>query len=135
MAAVTGVGFLIKVNTGTTASPVYTTVAGQRSATLDLSVDEADTTSKTSSGWHEGLPTIRSWSIDGDGLILETDTGMVLLETCYMNNTQVYVQVYTPAAHTYTGLATLTDFSYDASYDSEATVSYTLTGSGALTKV
>lgn len=134
MAATTGVDFLIKVNTGTTQSPVWTSVGGQRGATLSMTTAEADTTNKDSDGWHEGLPTIRSWSISGDGLIIETDTGFGELLDAYINNTQVSVQLATAGTKKYSGLATLTDFSYDAPYDGEATCSYTLTGSGALTK-
>jgi len=56
MAGVSGVTFLIQVNTGTETSPTWTAVGGQRGATLNRSVDEADVTSKDSLGWHEGLP-------------------------------------------------------------------------------
>lgn len=135
MPAVTGVDFLIKVNTGTEASPVWTAVAGQRNATLNLSMSEVDTTSKDSGGWHEGLASIRSWSIDFDSLLIEDDAGLAELENAFMNQEQVQVQLATPAGYTYTGKATLTDFSYDMPYEGEATASGTLTGTGALTKV
>ncbi len=134
MPAVTGISFLVYVNTGTDASPVWTVVAGQRGANLNMSLDEADTTSKDSSGWHEGLPTIRSWSIDFDALLIQGDAGLTALENMFMNKSQVKIQLQTPAASTYTGKATLTDFSYDAPHDGEATASGSLTGTGALTK-
>lgn len=135
MPAVSGVDFLVKVNTGTEGAPVWTAVAGQRGATLNMSTDEINVTSKDSGGWHEGLPAIRNWSIDFDALLIEDDAGLAALEDAFMNKTQVQVQVATPANHTYTGKATLTDFSYEAPYDGEATASGTLTGTGALTKV
>lgn len=134
MSAVTGVDFLIKVNTGTEGAPVWTVVAGQRDATLSMGTDEVDITSKDSGGWHEGIPSVRNWSIDFDALLIEGDAGLSALEDAYMSKTQVQVQLATPANNTYTGKATLTDFSYAAPYEGEATASGSLTGTGALTK-
>ena len=134
MPAVTGVDFLIQVNTGTEATPTWTTVAGQQNATLNREVDEADITSKDSDGWYEGLPTIRNWSIDFDGLIVEDDTGYKALEDAYMNNEILQVQIVTPVGNKYTGKAYLTDFPIEAPYDDAATYSGTLQGTGPLTK-
>lgn len=134
MAAVSGVDFLVKVNTGTEASPVWTTVGGQRNATLNLESDAIDITSKDSNGWHEELVGINNWSIEFDGLILENDTGYLELEEAYMNKSLVMVQLSTPAGKTYTGKARIT-LKIEGPYESEATLSGTLTGSGQLTKV
>jgi TP901-1 family phage major tail protein len=133
MPAVSGVDFLVKVNTGTEASPVWTTVGGQRNATLNLDSDAIDVTSKDSNGWHEEIVGISNWSIEFDGLILEDDAGYLELEEAYMNKTLVMVQLATPAGKTYTGKARIT-LSIEGPYDGEATVSGTLTGSGQLTK-
>ncbi|NSW92319.1 MAG: phage major tail protein, TP901-1 family [Firmicutes bacterium] len=134
MSAITGVDFIIKVNTGTVGAPVWTAVGGQRNATLNMATSEVDVTSKDSAGWHEGIPGIRSWSIEFDSLLLEGDAGLAALEAAYMNGEQVQVQMATPAGNTYDGIATLTDFSYEAPYEGEATATGTLNGSGALNK-
>lgn len=134
MPAVSGVSFLVKVNTGTEGAPVWTTVAGQRNATLNLESDAIDTTSKDSSGWHEEIVGINNWSIEFDGLIIEDDAGYLELEDAYMSKALVQVQLSTPAAHTYTGKARIT-LSLEGPYDGEATVSGTLTGTAALVKV
>ncbi|WP_434642762.1 phage major tail protein, TP901-1 family [Thermoanaerobacterium thermosaccharolyticum] len=134
MPAVTGVSFIIQVNTGAEETPVWTTVAGQQNATLNREVDEADVTSKDSGGWYEGLPTIRNWSIDFDGLIVENDGGYQALEDAFMNNEILQVQLVTPAGNKYTGKAYLTDFPIEAPYDDAATYSGTLQGTGPLTK-
>ena len=131
----TGVDFVIQVNTGTEATPSWTTVAGQRGATLNRSTDVVDTTSKDSNGWEENTPSIRHWSIDFDGLLVENDAAFVELENAYMNNEQVHVQMVTAAGNKFEGTATLTDFPIEAPHDGEATYSGTLQGSGALTKV
>jgi len=60
MASVSGVNFRFQVNTGTDVSPIYTSFAGGRGATLTMDVDEVDVTTKDSSQWHQGLPNIRS---------------------------------------------------------------------------
>ena len=133
MPKVSGIGFIIKVNTGTIASPVYTTVGGQRNATLSMGTDEIDVTDKASSNWHEGLPSIRNWSIEGDGLLVQDDSGLQELEDAFIGGEKIKVQLLTASGKTYTGDAILTDFSYEAPYDDAATASYTLTGSGALT--
>lgn len=134
MPAVTGVDFLIQVNTGTDTAPTWTTVAGQQNATLKRKADEADITSKDSDGWYEGLPTIKNWSIDFDGLLVEDDAGYQALEDAYLNDKILQVQLLTPAGNKYTGKAYLTDFPIDAPYDDAATYSGTLQGTGPLTK-
>lgn len=133
--AKTGVDFVIKVNTGTIAVPIWTLVAGQRGASLNRSTDEADITSKDSAGWHEGLPTTRTWGIDADGLVIEDDTGYVALEDAWRAGTQVQVELSTPAGNTEIGMATITDFPVDMPYDGETTYSISLAGSGALVRV
>lgn len=132
MPAIGGVTFLLEVNTGTDAVPVYTAAAGGRNATLNLSVDEIDITSKDSNNWHEGLPSIRSWSIDFDELFVENDNGLVVIQNMYFNNVQLKVRCKTPLLKTFSGKVTLTDFSLEGPYDGEMTVSGTLQGTGAL---
>ena len=133
MPAVTGVTCLIKVKTGTTGTEAdWVPVAGQRGATLNRGVDVADLTSKMSLGWHEGAPTIRNWSIDFDGLVIEDDEAYKLLEAAYMDGEILQVEVVTPAGNKYSGNAFLTDFPIDAPYDDAMTYTGTLQGTGPL---
>ena len=133
MPPVSGVAMLLRVeNPGSPGT--YRTLAGQRNAKLNRSTDEADATSKDSSGWHEGLPVIRNWSIEADALLIEGDAAYGDLETAWQNNTRLNVRVVMPNAQTYTGLATITDFPIEGPHDDLATIAVTLVGSGALTK-
>lgn len=134
MAGVTGVDFILAINTGTSGSPVYTDIGGQRNATLNLGLGTTDVTTKDSSNWEESLPTIRNWSIDFDALLLETDTGFLEVEDWYMNRTQLQVRFTTAASNTYTGNVTVTSVSMETPHDGEAVISGTLQGTGALTK-
>lgn len=135
MSGVSGVAFLVRVNTGTEGSPVWTVVGGQRNATLNRSNSPIDTGSKDTAGWPSLIPGEREWSIDFDGLIIEGNAGYALLENAFINNTRVQVQLATPTNVQYQGFAILTDFPIEAPYDAEATMTGTLQGASALTRV
>lgn len=134
----TGVKFLVYAQTGTdatTGAPILTRIAGQRGATLNRSVDTVDVTSKDSAGWRQYEYGIGDWSIDFDGLLVETDTAFKALEDALMNKTKLVVRFETEAGNKYEGTALLTDFPIEGPYDGEATYSGTLTGDGAPTKI
>lgn len=131
MPAKTGQDFVLEVDDG---GGTYNKLAGQRSTTLNRSTDEADTTSKDSSEFHEGLPTIRSWSMDVEAILMENDTALGDLEDAWTNNNKISVRITTPAGNTYTGDAIVTDFNWDGPHDDVMTASITLTGADSLTK-
>lgn len=128
-----GIDFIIKVNTGTAETPVYTSVGGQRGAALNRATETIDSSSKDSNGWQESDVGLKNWGIETDGLLIEDDTAYGKLETAYMASDTVKVQLSTPAEKTYTGDAIITDFPIDAPYDDVATFSISLQGTGALT--
>lgn len=130
-----GVDFLIYVNTGTEGSPVWTLVAGQRGGTLNREAETLDMTSKDNFGWTDADYGNLSWSIEGDGLLVENDAGYLHLENAFMNKSVVMVRFETAAGNKYEGDAIITSFPIEAPYDDNATYSITLTGKGALTKV
>lgn len=132
MPAVSGITFVLQVNTGTDISPVYTTLAGGRSATLNLTTEEIDTTTKDDGGWHTGLPGIRGWSVDFDGLLFETDGTYDILRNCMLNGTQLKIQMQTPQLKKFTGKGTLTTLTLDAPHDDAAGASGSFTGTAAL---
>lgn len=115
-------------------SPNYNSVAAQRGVTLNRSTDEADITSKDSNEFHEGLPTIRSWSIDFDMLIVESDSGLQALDSAFLENRLVHIRCKTPAGNTYSGEGTLSDFNWEGPHDDVFTASGTITGTDSLTK-
>ena len=53
-----------------------TTLAGGRSDSLTRNSDEADITTKSSGGWHEGLPTLRNWSFEFSHALIESDAAL-----------------------------------------------------------
>lgn len=132
--AAKGVNFLIFVNTGTVATPVWTKVAGQKGGSFNRSADTLDLTSKDNYGWADADYGVKSWEISGDGILVEDDAGYLALETAFNNSDFVMVRWQTAAGAKYEGEAVITDFPVDAPYDDLATYSITLTGKGAPTK-
>lgn len=136
-----GVDFLLKINTGTESDPIWTTLGGQRGATMKFQADEIDASDKTSGGWKSTIPGLRSWGIEADALILtddsgtDTDAGYVKLQDCYLNRTKVQVQYVRKDGTIWQGFATITDLSEEAPHDDVATYKVTLSGIGAPTKV
>lgn len=129
-----GVNFLLYVNTGTEAVPVYTKVAGQRGGTFNRSSDTLDLTSKDNAGWQDEDYGTASWSIEADGLLVESDAGYAELEEAFDAKAFVLVRWETAGGNKYEGKAVITDFSTEAPYDDSATYSITLNGKGKYTK-
>lgn len=132
MAQIKGIDFIISVNTGTEAEPAYTKVGGQRGATLNRSADTFESTNKDSGDFKEFEYGFKEWSVDGDGLIVVSDTGFAALEDAYMDNKKVRIQVGLPSGMKYEGLALITDLPIEMPYDDLVTYSATFQGSGVL---
>lgn len=122
---------VVTIAAGTTE---FNTVAGQRGASMPRTMDEIDSTNKDSSGWHEGIPSIRNWSLEFDNLIIENGEALEALEAAYITVRKVHVRMQTPAGHTYTGIATLTEFNWSGPHDDVFAATGSLKGSGDLTK-
>lgn len=128
---ITGIDILVKVNTGTAEAPTWTSVGGQRNATLNLNSTGVDVTSKDNYGWTDELVGVNSWSIAFDGLYVESDTAFGKLEMAFMSRQLIKVQLEMPSGKTYDGNGRIT-LSIAGPYNAEATVSGTITGAGAL---
>ena len=109
-------------------------VGGQRNATLNREAEVIDITNKVSAGWTENMTSVKSWSIEGDGIFVVDDAALDAIEEAFLNGSWVQVKV-ADEAWGYTGRGVITDFPIEANYDDAATYSITITGSGALTKV
>ena len=109
-------------------------LGGQRGATVNLTSEPLDATSKTTDGWYDYITGMKEWSIDCDGLVLESDTAYAYLEDAYFNDKTVKASVGLPSGTVYEGDIIVTEFPIEAPYDDLATYSATLQGAGALTK-
>lgn len=134
MAQVKGINFVLSVNTGTDASPVWTKVAGQKGATLNRKASTIETTSKDSGNFKEFEAGFIEWSIDADGLLVQSDVGFSALETSFLAGTKIKVELATPTGDKYDGQVVVTDLPIDLPFDDMVTYKVSLQGSGELTK-
>lgn len=130
--ATVGKDYLLYVNTGTVAVPVWTLVGGQRGASLARTADSIDISHKTSGGWKSMKAGLRGWSIDLDGLVLLQDAGLQALEAAFMDGLEVNIKLEYPDGTVQTGWGSLTDFSMETPHDGEASLKGTIEGNGAI---
>ncbi|MFC0559684.1 phage tail tube protein [Halalkalibacter alkalisediminis] len=111
-------------------------LGGQRSATLNRSAETLDATSKDSAGgWKENEAGFKEWSVDTDGLLIQSDEAYDLLEERFNNSEKVGVIIELPNGKTYEGMSVITDFPIDLPYDDLVTYTAAFTGDGELAKV
>jgi TP901-1 family phage major tail protein len=125
-----GVELLIKVNTGTADTPVFTSILGQKGGTFSRGYDTIDLTSKDNSGWQDADYGNGNWSISADGNLEENDPSLDRLDEAFLNAEIIRVQFVFPSGKAYEGDAVITDFSIDAPHDDVASYSLELTGKG-----
>ena len=128
--AISGVKVKVSIKDSTTGK----VLAGQRGATLNRSADTIDATSKDGAGWQQNIAGLKSWSIDADGIFVESDEAYDILENAYLNSEEVTASIVLPSGSQYEGLVIITDLPLEAPHDDLVTYSVSLTGSGQLTK-
>lgn len=134
MTKMQGMKCLVKIVDSTTPEAPKV-LAGQRNATLNRSAETLDATSKDTTGyWKENLQGFKEWSVDCDGVLVESDAAYEILETKFLNSENVDVVIEMGSGTTYKGNAVITDFPIDMPYDDLVTYSLSLMGSGSLTK-
>ncbi len=131
MGKVAGVDILILVDTGTSGTPAWTAVGGQRGATLSESVDTIDMTTKQSGGYTEHEYGLASWTISADGLYVSDDTGYKALVDAMRQKKKLKVRWQEAGTDTYEGDCLVTSRDLEGPYDGEATYSVELQGTGA----
>jgi len=130
--ATMGKDYLLYVNIGTAAVPVWQLIGGQRSSSVGRSADSVDVACKTSNGWAAKKAGLRSWSVDLDSLVILDDTGYQVLDQAFMTGVEINVRLVYPDATYQDGWGSLTDFSLDTPHDGEASAKGTIDGNGAL---
>lgn len=130
--ATVGTDYLLKINTGTVAAPVWTLIGGQRSSDLNGTADSIDTSHKTSGKWKSTKPGLLGWTIDLSGLMLLNDDGVAALKYAWRNRKQVNIALFYPDGKYESGWGSVTDFSLATPHDGAAEVSGTIEGDGEL---
>jgi len=118
----------------------YDIIGRATSASLSVSMETRDTTTKDSAGWSEKLEGLKSWSLSGDGLVTYSITGDFDtpddLFTLLTNRTLVKVKFgsTTSSEIDYTGDAYLTSYEQEAGVEENVTFSFAFEGTGVLTQ-
>lgn len=136
MAKVAGVDVLLKVETS---AGIFTTIGGQKGASLSRSAGTIDTTDKNSNGWAESMAGVKSWSMDCDAFVVLGDVSLTALHTAFENRVAINVTIRIGAdndinGYTYSGGAVITDFPEDFPQDDAVTLKITLMGASPLVR-
>ena len=133
MAIVNATDVVVKIHTtaGSTPSDVLLHCT---SASLSISRDLRDSTTKASEGWQDNLPGLKSWEISGDGFVDFDGTldSKDLIDKMISATPQVEVSFGFAGQGVFTGEAIISSFSIDAGVEENATYSLTLTGTDEL---
>lgn len=133
--ATVGKDYLLYINTGSTTTPTWTLIGGQRGGSLSRSAESIDASHKTSGGWATKRTGLKSWSLDLDGLILLQDAGLEALEAAFDEGKDVHVKFEYPDGKYRDGWAVITELSIETPHDGEATLSGKLEGNGPLSEL
>ena len=118
----------------------YDIIGRATSASLSVSMETRDTTTKDSAGWQENLEGLKSWSLSGDGLVTYSISGDYDtpddLFTLLSNRTLVKVKFgsATSGEIDYTGDAYLVSYEQEAGVEENVSFSFGFTGTGVLTQ-
>lgn len=135
MAGQRGLEMLIRMNTGTAAVPVWTTVAGLRSKTFTLNKDTVDVTDADSVGrWREllGGAGVKSMSVSGEG-VFKDQTPDEAVRAAFFQDTITDFQLLVPSFGTFTGLFDIPSIEYAGEHAGEITFSMSLESAGPIT--
>lgn len=129
MAIVNATDVVVKINT-TAGSAPSDVLLHCTSASLAISRDLRDSTTKASGGWQKNLPGLKSWEISGDGFV-DFDGTMDtkdLITEMISATPEVEVSFGVAGSGVYTGQAIITSISIDAGVEENATYSISLQG-------
>ena len=125
MAKIRGVDVLLSVG--------GQTVGSQRNASLKMDGKEIDVSDKTTGGWDTTIVGNRSWAIDCEAILLDSDAGQDAIEAAFLAGTQVSVAIAAGAHGTYSGTASIVSLEMTGEKDDVSTMKISLKGASALT--
>ena len=115
------------------ASSEKVAIGGQKGCTLSMEADSIDVSNKNDWGWASTIGGAKSWSVSCDGQFITDDAGQKKLMECFVNGTEVDVEMKNTGETVYfAGKAAITSIEIDAQFDDVCTLSIELTGVGAL---
>jgi len=117
----------------------YDEVGRMTNASLSISMETRDTSTKDSAGWRELLEGQKSWSLSGDGLVVYSLTGADGFSDLYgylNGRTNLYVKFGSVGSgeKVYSGRGFITSLDQEAGVEDNTTFSFSFEGTGALTE-
>ena len=128
-----GKNVLVYINFGesaTEASPVWCLIGGQRNGNLTMSADDIDASNKSSGGWGETYPGIKSTELSLEGIINCGDEGYAALKDAFIKGEAVDICRYASDGTADRNWYNITELSDETPHDDMATFSATLGGVG-----
>jgi len=131
MALIRGVDVLVTIKQGTE----DVIIGGQKDATLSISADTLETTTKDTGDWRTYLSGLKQWSLTCDGLYIESDAAQTALWNAFQSAEEVTVTLSKPTSSSFTasGQAVITSIEYGAAMEDALTFNVEFQGTGALT--
>lgn len=132
------VDVMLYVDQSTTEVPDYVAIASQRGASLSMSTESHDITTKKEMGsplYRDYIMGIKEWSLEVDGLLPFDEESFDKFEEAYMENKKLKVELRTSTKSKYTGFVVIESVDFDFAYDDLAQYSASLLGAGVLEKV
>lgn len=117
-------------------SVAQTPIGGQQNATIEMSAEPIDVSTKTTGEWKAKMTGAKEWTCDCDGLYVAGDAGYKAALDAFMNGTEVEVKIADSGSSVgFQGKAVITTFSFEAGYEECMTYAVSFEGVGALTPV
>lgn len=109
-------------------------IKGQKSLKLNRKADSIDITTKDDSDWKAKMAGMKEWGLDTDGIYVMHDESHRELSKAFEESLPVLVKITNKKTATdiFGGLASITDYSFEAPFDDAMTYSISLEGMGKL---
>lgn len=133
-----GKNVLIFMNYGENASyesPVWSLIGGQRSADYSASSDEIDTTDKTSGGYGDSEPGLKTAELSVELIVKPNDETVKEMYTAYDADEPVDILRWAKDGRSIRNWYSITNLEESAAHDDACILSLTLKGKGAPTYI
>lgn len=110
-------------------------VKGQKGLKINRKADSIEVSTKdTEGGWKAKIAGMKEWGLDTDGIYVLNDESHRELSRAFEESSPILVKITNKKSNTdlFGGLASITDYSFEAPYDDAMTYSISLEGMGAL---
>lgn len=133
-----GKNVLLFLNYGegaTESAPVWALIGGQRSADYSSSAEEIDTTDKTSGGYGDSEPGLKTVELTTEIIVKKGDETISALQEAYEASEPVDILRYVEGGRSVRNWYTITNMENSAPHDDACVLSLTMKGKGKPTYI